>query len=50
MARIVNEEEYSLRRNEILDSAQQFVYAKGYEQMTIQDILQLIFLLKFSLS
>jgi AcrR family transcriptional regulator len=40
MARIVNEEEYSLRRNEILDSAQQFVYAKGYEQMTIQDILQ----------
>lgn len=40
MARIVKEEEYSLRRNEILDSAQQFVYAKGYEQMTIQDILQ----------
>jgi AcrR family transcriptional regulator len=40
MARIVNEEEYAFRRNEILDTARQLVYAKGYEQMTIQDILQ----------
>jgi AcrR family transcriptional regulator len=39
MARIVKEEEYSARRNEILDAAQRFVYSKGYEQMTIQDIL-----------
>jgi TetR/AcrR family transcriptional repressor of nem operon len=39
MARIVNEEEYAARRNEILDVVQQLVYTKGYEQMTIQDIL-----------
>lgn len=39
MARIINEEEYALRRNEILDAAQMFAYTKGYEQMTIQDIL-----------
>jgi TetR/AcrR family transcriptional regulator, transcriptional repressor for nem operon len=29
----------SVRRDEILDVAQQLVYTKGYEQMTIQDIL-----------
>ena len=39
MARIVNKEEYELRRNEILDAAQQVVYTKGYDQMSIQDIL-----------
>jgi len=39
MARIVNKEEYELRRNEILDAALRLVYAKGYEQMSIQDIL-----------
>jgi TetR/AcrR family transcriptional repressor of nem operon len=39
MARIVKEEEYAARRNEILDIAQQLVYTKGYEHMTIQDIL-----------
>lgn len=39
MARTVKEQEYVERRNEILDMAQQFVYSKGYEQMTIQDIL-----------
>jgi AcrR family transcriptional regulator len=39
MARIVKEEEYSARRKEILDAALQFVYTKGYEKMTIQDIL-----------
>jgi AcrR family transcriptional regulator len=27
------------RRNEILDTAQRLIYTKGYEQMTIQDIL-----------
>src|SRR5215472_6023164 len=37
MARVVKE--HAVRRNEILDVAQQFVYTKGYEQMTIQDIL-----------
>lgn len=39
MARIVKEEAYSARRNEILAAAQRLVYTKGYEQMTIQDIL-----------
>jgi len=39
MARIVNKAEYDLRRNEILDAAQRLVYTKGYEQMSIQDIL-----------
>ena len=39
MARIVKEKEYAARRNEILDVAQRLVYIKGYEQMTIQDIL-----------
>jgi AcrR family transcriptional regulator len=37
MARIVKE--HAVRRNEILDVAQRLVYTKGYEQMTIQDIL-----------
>ncbi len=37
MARIVKE--HVVRRNEILDAAQRLVYTKGYEQMTIQDIL-----------
>src|SRR6266481_3196300 len=39
MARIVKEEAYAVKRNEILDVAQRLVYTKGYEQMTIQDIL-----------
>ena len=39
MARIVNKEEYQVRRNEILEAAQRLVYIKGFEQMSIQDIL-----------
>ena len=39
MARIIKEEEYAVRRNEILDTAQKLIYTKGYELMTIQDIL-----------
>jgi AcrR family transcriptional regulator len=39
LARIVKEEEYNAKRNEILDSARKLVYTKGYEKMTIQDIL-----------
>jgi AcrR family transcriptional regulator len=39
MARIVNKEEYEARRNEILDAAQRFIYTEGYEQMTIQEIV-----------
>jgi len=38
MARIVKE--YSVRRDEILDAAQKLIYSKGYEQMTVQDILE----------
>ena len=39
MPRIVKEEEYAGKRNAILDVAQRLVYTKGYEQMTIQDML-----------
>ncbi len=39
MARVVKEEQYTGRRNEILDIARRLVYTKGYEEMTIQDIL-----------
>ncbi len=39
MARIVKDELYVARRNEILTAAMRFIYSKGYEQMTIQDIL-----------
>ena len=39
MARAVKEQEYVAKRNGILDAMQRFVYTKGYEQMTIQDIL-----------
>ena len=37
MARVVKE--HAVRRTEILDVAQRLVNTKGYEQMTIQDIL-----------
>ncbi len=39
MARIVKKEAYAARRNEILDATQRLIYLKGYEQMSIQDIL-----------
>jgi AcrR family transcriptional regulator len=39
MARIIKEHERAVKRNEIIDAAQRFIYTKGYEQMTIQDIL-----------
>ena len=42
MARVVNEKEFAARRNEILDVAQQMIYTKGYEQMSIQDILDVL--------
>ena len=37
MASVVKE--YGVRRNEILDEAQRLIESKGYEQMTIQEIL-----------
>ena len=39
MARIVNEQEFNARRNQILEVARKLIYARGYEQMSIQEIL-----------
>ncbi len=39
MPRTVKEEEHAQKRNEILDAAQGLIFAKGYEEMSIQDIL-----------
>jgi TetR/AcrR family transcriptional repressor of nem operon len=39
MPRVVKEEEYAVKRKEILDVAQGLIFSKGYEQMSIQDIL-----------
>jgi AcrR family transcriptional regulator len=39
MPRVLIEEDYTARRNEILDTARKLVYTKGYEEMSIQDIL-----------
>ena len=39
MARKVHEEKYTVKRQEILDAAQRMVYTKGFDQMSIQDIL-----------
>lgn len=39
MSRTIKEDEYTARRNEILDSAQRLIYTKGYEKMAIRDIL-----------
>ncbi len=40
MTRLVNRPDYERKRNQILDAAQQLIYLKGYEQMTISDILE----------
>ncbi len=39
MARVLKEDAYAGKRNQILDAAQRLVYTKGYERMVIQDIL-----------
>src|ERR1700730_4301624 len=39
MARPIKEQEYRVKRDAILDAARRLVQTKGYEQMTIQDIL-----------
>ena len=39
MARILKEEQHAEKRNEILDVAQRLVYTRGYEQMSIQEII-----------
>jgi AcrR family transcriptional regulator len=38
MARTVNQEEYTAKRNQILDATQRLIFSKGYERMTLQDI------------
>jgi TetR/AcrR family transcriptional repressor of nem operon len=40
MARIVRPEQYAARRAEILSAAQRLLFSKGYERMSIQDILE----------
>jgi AcrR family transcriptional regulator len=42
MARTFNEQEYALKRKDILDAAQRLIFTKGYVQMTVQDILDKI--------
>jgi AcrR family transcriptional regulator len=44
LARIIKE--YAVRRSEILDAAQGLIYTRGYEQMTIQDILDVLHISK----
>lgn len=39
MARVVNEAEHAAKRAEILDAAERLLAAKGYERMTVQDVL-----------
>jgi AcrR family transcriptional regulator len=39
MARTIKPEEHQEKRTQILDAAQQLIYTKGYEQLTIQDLL-----------
>ncbi|WP_135455560.1 TetR/AcrR family transcriptional regulator [Mycobacterium sp. DL99] len=39
MARRVKPEEYAARRREILDAALELMHDKGYERMTIEDVL-----------
>jgi TetR/AcrR family transcriptional regulator, transcriptional repressor for nem operon len=39
MARTVNQAAHAAKRNQILDALQRLLYTKGYEGMTLQDIL-----------
>lgn len=39
MPRILRKEEHDKKRNEILDAALALIYSKGYEKMTVQDVL-----------
>ncbi len=39
MARQLDPEQHTAKRNQILETAQRLVYTKGFERMTIQDIL-----------
>src|SRR4030081_3654063 len=39
MARVTKTEEFTSKRNAILAAAQRLVFTKGYEQMSVQDVL-----------
>lgn len=39
MARIKKEEDFNVKRGEILDAAQRFIYTRGYAGMAVQDIV-----------
>ena len=39
MPRTVKEDEHASKRNDILEATQRLLYVKGYEQMSIQDLL-----------
>ncbi|EFO80050.1 transcriptional regulator, TetR family [Oscillochloris trichoides DG-6] len=39
MARTINEQEYALKRSEILDATRKLLYRKGYDQITIKDVI-----------
>ncbi len=39
MARTVNEQEYAVKRTEILDATWRLMYSKGYDQITIKDVI-----------
>jgi len=40
MARIVRPEQYAAKREEILNATQRLMFSKGYEHMSIQDVLE----------
>ncbi|HEX5597784.1 MAG TPA: TetR/AcrR family transcriptional regulator [Micromonosporaceae bacterium] len=42
MARTINEQEYAARRTAILEAAHQLIVTKGYQQMSIQDLLDVL--------
>lgn len=46
MARTVKEEERAARVDEILDAAQALIQAKGYDQVTVQDLLDALMISK----
>lgn len=46
MARMVKQEEYAEKQNEILNAAQRLIYIKGFESMSIQDIIDEIHISK----
>jgi AcrR family transcriptional regulator len=46
MARTLKEEQYAARRKDILNVAFELIYSKGYEQMSIQDILDTLHISK----